>query len=476
MSQAELCWMTAVELAQRIRKRELAVGEVLEAHLAQIERVNPAVNAICTLVGERAMEEARAKDTALAKGLEPGPLFGLPIAHKDLALTKGIRTTLGSLIHKDFIPDADDLFIQRLRGAGAVTIGKTNTPEFGAGSHTFNAVFGATRNAYDLDKSAGGSSGGAAVALACGMVPVADGSDLGGSLRNPGSFNNVVGFRPSPGRVPRYPTDRPWDRLSVVGPMGRSVSDVALLLSVMAGPDHRDPITICESPAVFREPLEGDFKDTRIAWSSDLGQLPVQQPVIDVIEAALPRFEELGCSIEQTHPDFSGAREIFQVLRAHGFAAQHATELETHRDLMKDTVIWNTEQGLALSALDVSRAQAERAALFYRVQEFFERFDFLLLPVSQVVPFPIETDWVREINGIAMQTYVDWMMSCSFITLTEHPAMSMPCGFTPEGLPVGVQIVGPCRGERELLRLGHAFEQITRSSEQRPRVALEAHQ
>ena len=472
MSQVELCMMSAVELAERIRRRELGVCEVVEAHLRQTERVNPTVNAICTLVGEQAMAQARAQDAALANGVEPGPLCGVPVAHKDLALTKGIRTTFGSPIHKDFVPDTDDLFVQRLHAAGAVTVGKTNTPEFGAGSHTFNPVFGATRNPYDLARCAGGSSGGAAAALRCGMVPIADGSDMGGSLRNPGSFNNVVGLRPSPGRVPRYPSDQPWNTLSVLGPMGRTVSDVALMLSVMAGPDARDPISISESPVVYRQPLEHDFRQTRLAWSPDLGQLPVEPSVIEVIEAVLPTFEEIGCTIEPAHPDFSGARDVFQVLRANDFAAGHAEDLEKHRELLKDTVVWNTEQGLALSALDVSRAEAERAALFHRVHNFFERFDFLLLPVSQVLPFPVETDWVREINGIEMPTYVDWMLSCGFITLTGHPAVSMPCGFSPEGLPVGVQIVGRHRGELELLRLAYAFEQQTQCAGHWPETAL----
>ena len=472
MGTSELCFKSALELAALVRDRELSVQEVMQAHLAQIERVNPEVNAICTLIADQAMAQALEHDDALGKGIEPGPLFGLPIAHKDLAVTKGIRTTFGSPIYQDFVPEVDELFVQRVRAAGAITIGKTNTPEFGAGSHTFNEVFGATYNPYDLGRSAGGSSGGAAVALACGMIPIADGSDLGGSLRNPSNFNNVIGFRPSPGRVPRHPAKQPWDTLPVLGPMGRTVSDVALLLSVMAGADARDPISLTEPPSVFSEPLDTDFSNTRIAWSRDLGQFPVELAVSDVIEQALPHFTELGCEVEEGHPDFSGAADIFQVLRARGFAAGHAEELKHHRDLMKDTVIWNAEQGLQLSALDVSRAQAERGALFQRVHEFFQRYDFLLLPVSQVVPFPVETDWVREINGVEMQTYIDWMLSCSLISLTEHPALSMPCGFTPDGLPVAVQIVGRYRGELEVLKLAYGFEQLTHTAERHPSVAL----
>jgi amidase len=444
----------------------------MAAHLAQIERVNPKVNAIPTLVADQAMEQAKEADEALARGLTPGPLYGLPIAIKDLVETKGIRTTLGSPIYQDWIPDRDALFVQRLKAAGAIVIGKTNTPEFGAGSHTFNPVFGLTRNPYDPSRTCGGSSGGGAVALACGMVPIADGSDLGGSVRNPPNFNNVVGLRPSPGRIPRYPNEQPWNTLGVLGPMARTVRDAALLLSVMAGPDSRDPISLQEAPDRFAGSLDRDFKGCRIAWSRDLGQFPVEAAVTDVIEKALPRLKEFGCEIEEAHPDFTGAAEIFQVLRAHSFAAGLANDLQKHRALMKDTVIWNIEQGLRLSGLDVARAQAGRGALYHRVQAFFDRYDFLLLPVSQVVPFPVELEWVHEIDGVKMETYIDWMKSCSFITLTGHPAMSVPCGFTPEGLPVGLQIVGPYRREFDVLQLAYAFEQATRVAERRPQIAL----
>jgi amidase len=475
LSQApELCFKTATELAQLILHREVSVREVVAAHLEQIERLNPTVNAICTLVAEPAMEQARQADAALAKGLTPGPLHGLPIAIKDLVETKGILTTRGSLIYKDFVPEQDALSVERLKAAGAIVIGKTNTPEFGAGSQTFNPIFGATRNPYDLTRTCGGSSGGGAVALACGMIPIADGSDVGGSVRNPPSFCNVVGLRPSPGRIPSYPNDQPWDSLAVYGPMARTVRDAALLLSVMAGPDPRDPISISEDAGRFRGSLDRDFRGCRIAWSRDLGQFPVQPAVIDAIEAALPAFAALGCTVEEAHPEFSGAAQVFQVLRAQSFAFAHGRELDEHPDLMKETVIWNTKQGLKLSALEVAQAQAARGALFHRVREFLERYDFLLLPVSQVTPFPIEVEWVREINGVEMKTYIDWMKSCSFITLTAHPAMSVPCGFTADGLPVGVQIVGRYRREIEVLQFAHAFEQATQVWTRHPAVALSA--
>jgi amidase len=470
----ELCFKTATELAALIRRREVSVREVVAAHLEQIERLNPQVNAICTLVPEQAMDQARRADEALARGEDPGPLYGLPIAIKDLVDTKGIRTTYGSPIYRDHVPERDALLVERLKAAGAIVVGKTNTPEFGAGSNTFNPIFGVTRNPYDLARTSGGSSGGGAAALACRMISIADGSDLGGSVRNPPNFNNVAGLRPSPGRVPIYPSEQPWSALSVLGPMARTVRDAALLLSVMAGPDPRDPISISEDPSRFRGSLDRDFRGCRIAWSRDLGQFPVQKAVVDAIEGALPAFAGLGCRIEEAHPDFSGAAAIFQVLRAASFAAGHVNDLREHRALIKDTVVWNVEQGLKLSALDVSQAVAGRAALYQRVREFFEGYDFLLLPVSQVVPFPVEEEWVQEIEGVRMNTYIDWMMSCSFITLTAHPAMSMPCGFTPEGLPVGVQIVGPYRREMDLLQLAYAFEQATHVADRCPPIALQA--
>jgi amidase len=468
----ELCFKTATDLADLIRRRGVSVREVMAAHLAQIERVNPKVNAVCTLVAEEAMVQAEKADEALARGGRPGPLFGLPIAVKDLAETKGIRTTYGSPIYKNYLPAEDALFVERLKAAGAIVIGKTNTPEFGAGSQTFNPVFGATRNPYDLTRTCGGSSGGGAVALACGMVPIADGSDLGGSVRNPPNFNNVVGLRPSPGRIPRYPTQQPWNTLSVLGPMARTVRDVALLLSVLAGADPRDPVSILEDPGRFRDPLERDLTGCRIAWSRDLGQFPVERAVIETIEKALPAFASLGCVIEEAHPDMSGGAESFQVLRAQGFAFERAQDYGQHRELMKDTVIWNIEQGLKLSGLEISRAQAQRGALYQRLREFLGRYDFLLLPVSQVVPFPVDVEWVTEINGVAMATYIDWMQSCSLISLTGHPALSLPCGFTSDGLPVGVQIVGRYRREIEVLQLAYAFEQATHLAEQHPSIAL----
>ena len=352
----ELNFERATELARRLRARELSATELLEAHLEQIAHVNPEVNAIVTLVEDAARARAKTLDAAAERGEALGPLHGLPIAIKDLELTKGIRTTFGSPIYKDHVPETSALFVDRLEAAGAVVIGKTNTPELGAGSQTFNPIFGRTKNPYDVTKTCGGSSGGAAVAVACGMLPFADGSDLGGSVRNPPSFCNVVGLRPSPGRVPRWPNLDPWSSLVVLGPIARSVEDAALLLSVMAGPDERDPLTLQEPGEFFRDPLERDVRGVRLAVSPDLGSFPVQKDVLDVFERAVDQFVAMGCTVERAHPDFAGADEIFQVLRAHGFAMAHAHDLENHRSLMKETVVWNIEKGLALSDDEVARA------------------------------------------------------------------------------------------------------------------------
>lgn len=468
----DLCFKDAVDLARMIREREVSATETMTAFVSQIERINPQINAICTFIGEEAaMRAAKEADEKLAKGEPVGPLHGLPHAVKDLALTSGIRTTFGSRIYKDFVPGEDALFVERLKQAGAIIIGKTNTPEFGAGSQTFNEVFGATRNPYNLTKTCGGSSGGAAVALACGMLPLADGSDLGGSLRNPASFCNVVGFRPSPGRVPSHPTMLAWNTLPVEGPMARTVQDIALLLSVMAGPDDRSPISINEPGAVFSKPLQRDFKNARIAWSRNLGRYPVQPVVNEVCDNARAVFAELGCQVDDGEPDFSGADEIFQTLRAWGFAQTRGDDFKQYRSLMKDTVIWNIEQGMGLSGQDIARAETQRTQLYHRVREFMRRYEFLILPVSQVAPFSIETDWIREINGVRMESYVDWMATCYLITLTGLPAISVPCGFTEDGLPIGLQIVGRHQRDFDVLQLAFAFEQATQFGKTRPSTA-----
>ena len=378
---------------------------------------------------------------------------------------------MGSPIYRDYIPESDDLIIERLKQAGCITLGKTNVPEFGAGSHTFNRVFGATRNPYDLRRTCGGSSGGAAVALAAGMIPIADGSDLGGSLRNPASFCNVVGFRPTPGRVPKYPASNAWARLSVDGPMGRTVQDVALMLQAIAGYDPRAPISLGEEASIFAENLGRDFDGVKIAYSPDLGQLPVDPSVTATIEKQLPVFSDLGCRLEWAAPDFRDAYEIFQTLRAWSYELSFADRFaEFGEEQFKETIRWNVAQGVGLSAAQISRTEAKRSELFHRVREFLDNFEFLLLPTAQAPPFLLEWEYPTQINGIEMETYIDWMMSCAFITVTELPAISVPCGFTADGLPVGLQIVGRPRSDFSVLQLAYAFQEATRFHERKPPI------
>ena len=462
--------MTAVELVDHIGTGTLSAREVMEAHLAQIERVNPKVNAIGTLLADQAMEGAIATDEAIASGEGGGPLHGLPIAHKDLVPTKGIRTTFGSPIYKDFVPDHDGLIVERLKKAGAITIGKTNTPEFGAGSQTYNEVFGETLNPYDTTKTCGGSSGGAAVSLACGMQPIADGSDMGGSLRNPANFCNVVGFRTSPGRVPVWPAIAGWFPISVQGPMARTVEDAALVLSAIAGPDPRSPISIDEPGRVFYPLIERHFGDVHIAWIREPGGIPVDPQVTQVIDAQRDVFNALGCVIVDDEPDFSDADEVFKVWRAWRFELAYGDLLPTHRHEMKETVIWNIEEGKRLTGSEIGRAEIKRTELYHRIRAFMERVEFLILPVNQVPPFDVSQRYVTEINGVEMETYIDWMKSCYYISVTGLPAISVPCGFTSEGLPVGIQIVGRQHDDLGVLRLAHAFEQATGFWRQRPAV------
>ncbi|HEX4982129.1 MAG TPA: amidase [Ilumatobacteraceae bacterium] len=463
----DLLVRSAVDQARLVRAGDVSARELLAAHLDRIERINPALNAIVTLVPEMAADWASAADDRFAAGEEMGPLHGLPVAHKDLELTAGIRTTMGSPLFADHVPTEDSLIVERLRAAGAITIGKTNTPEFGAGSQTFNRVFGATRNPYDPSKTCGGSSGGAAVALATCMMPIADGSDTGGSLRNPASFCNVVGMRPSPGRVPSWPSVTPWAVLSSAGPMGRTVSDVALVMQALAGPDPRSPMSLSEPGSVFDTDLRTDVVGWRVAWSHDLG-LPVD-PAVRAALAPIPGvLDSLGCEVEAAAPDLTDVREIFQVLRAWGMEIRLGELYDRHGSELKDTVRWNIEEARRRSLPDHARASVAHAKLVERVRVFFERYDVLALPTTQVPPFDIDCEWVTEVDGVVMETYIDWMRSCSDITVMGCPALSVPAGFTPEGLPVGVQFVGRPRGDVDLLRFAYAFEQATRIGDVRP--------
>jgi amidase len=458
----DLCLRPATELAAMVRAREISARELLEAHLDRIERINPELNAIVTLDVEGARAAADSADAVLAAGDEVGPLHGLPVAHKDTHATGGMRTTWGSPLHRDTVPLRDELVVSRLRAAGAIRLGKTNVPEFAAGSHTFNPVFGVTHNPYRHGLSAGGSTGGGAAALAAGLVPVAEGSDMGGSLRNPAAFCNVVGLRPTPGRVPTWPTLIGWSTLSVQGPLGRTVADVALQLSVLAGPDPRVPIALDDEGARFAAPLPERLDGLRVAWAPDLGGRVVVDPAISAVLAPVARvFEDLGATVSEDCPDLSGADEVFGTHRAWLYDALYSDLIRRHPDQVKEAIRWNAELGAKLTGPEIARAEVLHTRLYERIVAFFERYDVLLAPTTQVLPFPVQLEYPTEIGGVPQENYLEWMRSCTLISATGCPALSVPAGFTPDGLPVGLQVIGAPRADRRVLEVGHAFEQAT---------------
>ncbi|GAB3785081.1 amidase [Nocardioides ungokensis] len=451
---------TAREQAAAVRARTISSRELVDLHLARIAERNPELNAVVSLDEERAREGARVADEALASGVEVGPLHGLPFAFKDTHAVAGWRTTYGSPLFADHVPDTDELIVERVRRAGVVVIGKTNVPEFAAGSHTFNTVFGTTLNPVDPSRSAGGSSGGAACALASGMVPLADGSDMGGSLRNPASFCGVVGLRPSLGRVPEWPLYNQWETTSVGGPMARNVGDLALLLSVMAGPDPRAPQALGDPGATFAPPLAGSLAGLRVALSTDLGgAFEVDSDVAAVVEGAASVLTGAGASVSAAHPDLAEADDTFRTLRAWHLQAKLGPLLARHPDAFKQSLADNIRLGETLSGADVARAYTQRTTLSERMREFFRAYDVLVLPVSQVPPFPADQEFPSHINGRPMQTYLDWMRAAYLITVTGCPAISVPAGRTPDGLPVGIQIVAPHGADRRLLEVAAAFEE-----------------
>lgn len=465
----ELCFDPAVKLIQRLRDREVSCVEVMQAHLDRINRVNPQLNAIVSLDEERALAGASAADAEF-HSRSASPLFGLPIAHKDLILTRGLRTTFGSRLFAEHVPDQDGAIVERIRDAGAVCIGKTNVPEFGAGSQTYNEVFGPTRNPFDLTTTCGGSSGGAAAALAARLLPIADGSDFGGSLRNPAAFCNVLGMRPTAGRVPAYPSRDPFDPLPVLGPMARCVDDLALLFSVMAGPDPRDPLSLPEPGEVFREVAPLDLEGLKVGVTRDFGTLTVVPEIRDNIDALATTLSDLGATVVEACPDLSGAIEAFYTLRAQHFHTGFGELSPDERAQLKDAVIWNIEAGEKLTAEDIARARRLRARVHGEMIRFFTGCDFLVGPTTQVLPFDVNIPWVTDIEGHAMQDYLAWMMSCCVITVTGCPALSAPVGFSSNDLPIGAQLVAPWREEARLMAFAKTLEAATRVADRIPNL------
>ena len=456
----ELTRRSAVDQRRLIAERAVSATELLEAHLAVVQAVNPAVNAVVGMDAEVARHRAADVDRRLAAGDDPGLLAGLVTAHKDLTETADFVTTYGSAVFAGNRPAADSLLVARMKEAGAVAIGKTNTPEFGAGSHSFNPVYGVTRNPFDLGRSAGGSSGGAAAALRCGMVAVADGSDAGGSLRNPAAWNNVVGFRSSSRLVPRVGPGNAWSVLSIEGPMARSVDDLALLLRVIGRPDLRDPLS---RDVPVPDPLAPADGPLRVAWSPTLGGLPVESDVAGVLQAFVGQVEMgLGWRVAEDEPSFDGADEVFLAIRAFAFAAGIGEGLGDERLAhVKETVRGEVARGRAMTAMEVARAQTRAAELWRRACTFFERYDVLIGPVTQISPFPVSQEWPTEVAGQPINHYIDWMLSNCRISAFGLPALSLPAGFTDAGLPVGAQIIGPPHGDLAVLRAAKALEAAT---------------
>ncbi len=459
MAATELCFTPAAALVRLFRSKKLSPAEVMNAVLGRIDAVNPLLNAYCTVAAESALRAARAAERAILKRRPLGPLHGVPVSIKDLTETRGIRTTWGSKIFEHHVPAEDALVVERLKAAGAIVVGKTNTPEFGSGANTYNAVFGATRNPWNPKLTCGGSTGGGAVALATGMGPLAQGSDLGGSLRTPAAFCGVVGFRTSPGLVPIYPTTLGWDTYGVYGPMARTVADTALMLSTIAGADPRAPLSYpVDTREFLRAVQRPSVKGLRIAWSPDLGVCPVD-PEIRRVTATAPRvFEQLGAKVETAHPDYSGVLEIVLLSRGARQAAAHAEKLAQWRHVMQDSLVKNIEYGLTLTAEDIGRCERMRTALWHRVRTFYERYDLIIAPTTAVPPFPVEVPFPTEVAGKPMTNYIEWLLPTYCFTVVGVPAISVPCGFTKDGLPVGLQIAGPWRGEATVLRAAAAFE------------------
>jgi amidase len=449
---------TACAIVDKLNSGEVTPLDLLDVLEQRVAEVDGQVNALPTLCFDRARAHARAlmQKPVGARGL----LAGMPVPIKDLTAVEGVLTTQGSPIYKDNVPARSDILVEHLESNGGVIYAKSNTPEFGAGANTFNEVFGATRNPWDTSRSAAGSSGGAAVALATGMAWLAHGSDMGGSLRNPASFCGIVGMRPSIGRVAHTPVAAIDRNLGVQGPMARNVEDLALLLDAMSGEHPADPLSLPLLPNSFLSAARSGSKPKRIAYSPDLGVTPVDPEVAAITRKAAQRFADAGVIVEEAHPDLSEAHECFHVLRAFDFALSKAVLLRSKRDLLKPEVIWNIEEGLKLTVEQLERAEAQRVTMTARAIEFFKTYDLLLAPATIVAPFPIENRYVAACAGKKFDNYVEWLGIVYAITLVCCPALSLPCGFTSTGLPVGLQVVAPPRGEAQLLAGSKVLEDI----------------
>jgi len=456
----ELIKLSAFEAVNKLKSGEISPLELIDAAVERMDQVDDVVNAVPTKCVERA--RGHAKQILENKSGDTDKhttwLSGLPVLIKDLNEVKDVRTTFGSRIFENYIPKRSDIMVERLEARGGVVLGKTNTPEFGAGAHTFNEVFGKTLNPYDLTKTCGGSSGGSAVALATGTAWLASGSDLGGSLRTPASFCNIVGFRPSPGRVAQGPAADPFDTLAVEGPMARNVKDVALFLDAMSGGHPEDPISLPMARRSFVDAVDNARPAKRIAFTPDLGAMPVDPRTVAACRKAIGIFEDMGTEVVEDCPNFSDAQQIFQTLRAAKYVVGQASNYANHKDKLKDDVIWNIEKGMALTASEIGDAIRGRAALYAQMAKFFEKYDYLICPAAIVPPFDVNQRYVDEVNGVKFDNYIDWVGIASFITLTSCPAISVPCGMTDDGLPVGLQIVGPNHGDGAVLAIAHLFE------------------
>jgi len=465
----------AIRLCRDLQRGDASAVDLMKETYRRIGEVNPEVNALVSLIPEAdAILLAEAADAVPIA--ERGPLHGLPMAPKDMVEVAGFATTWGFVPWANNIAPADDALAARMRGAGAIFLGHSNMPEFGLGSNTFNSLFGRTKNPYDLSRTPGGSSGGAAVALATGMLPLADGSDMGGSLRNPASFCNVVGFRPSMGRMPNNKGFGWFARLGITGPMGRTVADTALLFSVQAGSDPLDPISLPEKGETFLDaivPMD-DLSGLKIGYAPTLHDLPIDKEVMTVMQQAADQCADLGAEISTVGPDLSQAMDVFQTQRAAGLATlgnaldRSIPDWKSHA---KDTAIWNVEKGQNLTAAEILESELLRNQIYAETVRYFSEFDALILPAAQVPPFSSDIEWVDEINGIKLKSYIDWMTICCAITVTGCPAISVPGGFTTDGLPVGLQIVGGPRQDLKVLKMAHTFEQATQHHKVAPQIS-----